>query len=146
MQRKIKVTKISNAFDSKGEIFAKYQKTHLFSLNDKNGKNEISEDSWCVAGQKLLKVELDTWQVGLAICYDLRFPELFCSLSTSKNPLDVVIIPSAFTYLTGKAHWHSLLKARAIENLIYIVAVNQTGQHSKDRRSYGHSVVISPWG
>lgn len=131
----------------RGEIVATYRKIHLFDVvlsptekyreSDKvlAGKSEIST---------LLSLTGESWMVGLTICYDLRFPELYRKLAERGST--VMVVPAAFTFTTGAAHWHTLLRARAIENQCYILAPNQVGVHYDNRRSYGNSVVYDPWG
>lgn len=92
-------------------------------------------------------MEVEGWRVGLAVCYDLRFPEFFEAMrGTEGRPLDLLLLPAAFTVPTGAAHWEILLRARAIEQQCYVVAAAQSGQHNDRRTSYGHSMVIDPWG
>jgi nitrilase len=95
-------------------------------------------------GRESLVLKTPFGQLGVAVCYDLRFPELFRAMLASQP--DVVALPAAFTYRTGQAHWHTLLKARAIENMCYVIAAAQTGTHPGGRRTYGRSVIVGPWG
>ena len=122
-----------------GEIIAQYDKIHLFDVTLKNGE-VYKESDRIIAGNKAVIIN----KIGMTICYDLRFPHLYRSLA--QNGAEIFTIPSAFTYLTGKAHWHSLLRARAIENGCFIIAPAQCGYHPNDRRTYGHSMIISPFG
>ena len=126
-----------------GEIKATYRKIHLFDVNIDDGPN-LQESKQTSGGEHTVVVDSLCGKLGLSICYDLRFPQLYQQLVD----LGAIIIsvPSAFTATTGAAHWHALLRARAIECQCYIVAPAQHGQHSKHRSSYGHSVIIDPWG
>lgn len=119
----------------------RYRKIHLFDCPFV----ALYESRLTAPGTEVVSVDLDGWRVGLTVCYDLRFPALFESLRDKHN-VDVVLVPSAFTVPTGEAHWEVLLRARAIENQIYVVAAAQTGKHNSHRESYGHSLVVDPWG
>jgi deaminated glutathione amidase len=135
-------------FDCHGQQLSRYDKIHLFRLNHQG--EQFDEAQTIVAGDQPVSfsatVENRAWQVGLTICYDLRFPELFRAISPPGSRCDLILVPSAFTYATGKAHWETLLRARAIENQCYIVAPAQGGQHENGRRTWGHTMVIDPWG
>ena len=131
-------------FNPMGEQVARYDKTHLFSFD--NGRESYDESRVLKSGTEYVTFDLPSrdgalWRVGLSICYDLRFPELYRSLRA-----DVLLIPSAFTYTTGQAHWEILLRARAIENQAYVIAPAQGGIHENQRRTWGHSMVIDSWG
>ena len=126
----------------KGKIIAKYRKIHLFDIRLK-GK-EILESKRNQAGKSLKLVAVNDVKVGLSICYDLRFPELYRQYS--KEGAEIICIPSSFTKPTGEAHWHTLIKARAIENLAYVIAPNQSGVGSGGIKTYGHSLIVDPWG
>ena len=130
----------------KGKIAAKYRKMHLFDIRLK-GK-EILESSRNQAGKNPKLVEVGfkpiSIKVGLSICYDLRFPELYRHYS--KNGAEIICIPSSFIKLTGEAHWHTLIKARAIENFAYVIAPDQAGTGSGGVKTYGHSLIVDPWG
>lgn len=128
-----------------GEPICFYDKTHLFNLFDDGGKPIHCESDGFLAGKRLKKISLDGFEIGLAICYDLRFSNFFTRL-TQEAPLDAFIIPSAFTEFTGKSHWEILLRSRAIEHQAYVIASNQYGSHSPGKSSYGHSMIIGPWG
>ena len=118
---------------------------HLFDVNiPENNTESYRESDTFLPGNDISFFDTDYCRVGLAICYDIRFPELFRDLS--KRNVMLTCIPSAFTNITGKAHWHSLIKARAIENLQYIVASCQGGFHVNGRSTYGHSTIVDPWG
>jgi nitrilase len=127
-------------FSPQGKIIAKYRKRHLFQLSGSH-----DETAHYLPGSENVVIECDGWRVGLGICFDLRFPEFFRSLAAAQ-PLDAILLPSAFTYLTGQDHWEILLRARAIENQCYVIAPNQVGTHWGDRRSWGYSMIVGPWG
>lgn len=128
--------------DSCGKIIGKYRKKHLFQAQLKTHK--IQEANLFLAGQKLVCVDVGFWKFGLSICYDLRFPEQFRKYT--QKGVNVLTVPSAFTYETGKDHWKVLLRARAIESLSYVIAPNQVGTDARGIRCYGHSMVVDPWG
>ncbi len=132
-------------FDRQGQRVAKYRKTHLFNLYSPKGEALYCESDGFLAGAEPVSFELDGFRVGLAICYDLRFPSYFERLAKD-GPLDVIVLPSAFTLQTGMDHWELLLRARAVEQQCYVLASNQVGDHGPGRSSYGHSMVIDPWG
>ena len=133
--------------DGSGEILSTYSKAHLFDV-EIPGKFKLQESDWTVAGAEMKPpaavVAAGGLRVGLGICYDLRFPEMAQYLA--RRGADVITYPSAFTVATGLAHWESLLRARAIETQCYVVAAAQTGKHNEKRSSFGHSVIIDPWG
>ena len=127
-----------------GERVARYDKIHLFRFD--NGQESYDEARVLVPGSRPVAFNLvarsgDSWRIGLSICYDLRFAELYRALAA-----DVLLVPSAFTHTTGQAHWELLLRARAIENLAYVVAPAQGGRHVNGRRTWGQSMVVGPWG
>ncbi|MGH8034047.1 MAG: nitrilase-related carbon-nitrogen hydrolase, partial [Lysobacterales bacterium] len=126
-----------------GSEAAHYDKLHLFAFD--NGRESYDEGRTLAAGSEPRAVHLTVagqpLRLGLSICYDLRFPELYRALKA-----DVLLVPSAFTYTTGQAHWEVLLRARAIENLAYVVAPAQGGVHENARRTWGHSMLVDPWG
>ncbi len=130
-------------FGPDGKIIDSYRKTHLFHLKD--GNNSRAESEGFIAGNKLLTFSHEGWQVACAICYDIRFPEFLVSLN-KKCRFDILALPSAFTLATGKSHWELLLKARAVEYQAYVLGANQTGLHYEDNRSFGHTMIIDPWG
>jgi deaminated glutathione amidase len=127
-------------FDDKGERVARYDKLHLFGFN--NGRESYDEARSIEAGADVVSFEGPWGNTGLAICYDLRFPELFRHLAG----VSLLILPAAFTETTGQAHWEVLLRARAIENQCYVLASAQGGEHPHGRRTFGHSMLIDPWG
>lgn len=129
--------------DERGELFAVYRKIHLFLANLSDGSSYDEERS-IKAGDRAVLAKTPFFQAGLAICFDLRFPHLFCSLK--KLGAEVILVPSAFTKLTGQAHWEILLRARAIENQCYVIAAAQSGQNNDERATYGHAMIVDPWG
>lgn len=131
-------------FDPSGVQQARYDKMHLFAFT--RGQESYDESRVQQAGTQPVAFDLTArcgqcWRVGLSVCYDLRFPELYRALGA-----DMLLVPSAFTYTTGQAHWEILLRARAIENLAFVAAAAQGGLHSNGRRTWGQSIVINPWG
>ena len=140
-------TKINNStlvYSPTGQCVARYDKMHLFRFD--NGQEQYDESRVLEPGTQPVTFELpsadgNTYRVGLSICYDLRFPELYRALRA-----DILLVPSAFTFTTGQAHWEVLLRARAIENLTFVVAAAQGGVHENKRRTWGHSMVVDPWG
>ena len=129
-------------FSPRGELAARYDKMHLFSYD--NGRERYDESRTLRAGRAPVAFDADGLRVGLSVCYDLRFPELYRALT--RPPCDLISVPSAFTYTTGAAHWEVLLRARAIENQCYVIAAAQGGTHENGRRTFGHSLVVDPWG
>jgi predicted amidohydrolase len=130
-----------------GECVARYDKIHLFRFD--NGRESYDEARVIEAGAQPVVFELAArdgrrWRVGLSVCYDLRFPELYRALAM--QGAEVLLVPSAFTHTTGQAHWEALLRARAIENLAWVLAPAQGGLHENGRRTWGHSMVVDPWG
>jgi predicted amidohydrolase len=130
--------------DPTGKLVTRYRKIHLFDV-DIPGGAVLRESDGTVAGEELEVVHIEGVPVGLSICYDLRFPELYRRL-TQDLGAQVIVIPAAFTAHTGAAHWHVLMRARAIENQVWIVAAAQWGKHNEKRESYGHSLIVDPWG
>ncbi len=126
-----------------GDIAAHYDKLHLFDVTLPNGQN-YRESSQALAGEKPVLAEMDGLKLGMSICYDVRFPNLYRMLAL--EGAQMLAIPSAFTRPTGAAHWHVLLRARAIENACYVIAPAQCGVHPGGRETYGHSLIIDPWG
>jgi len=143
-----KIYTSSLVFSPQGTLISYYHKMHLFDAQVEDQHASYRESDTFQAGQSLQFFDWQTTQgcfrVGLAICYDLRFPGLFQSLRA--QGADILLLPAAFTHVTGKAHWQPLLQARAIENQCYVVAANQGGEHRCGRQTYGHSMLISPWG
>ena len=138
-----KVTNSCLMYGADGEFLARYDKIHLFDVDVGRGES-YQESARTTAGSQPVLVPLHNTQVGLTICYDMRFPELFRTLS--ERGAEVFTVPSAFTVPTGQAHWHVLLRCRAIENLAWIIAPAQAGCHPGGRETFGHSLIIDPWG
>ena len=137
----------SLAFNPQGQCVARYDKVHLFRFD--NGVERYDESRVLERGSQPVTFDLPsrdghTWRVGLSVCYDLRFPELYRRYS--QQGADLLLVPSAFTHTTGEAHWEVLLRARAIENLAFVAAAAQGGTHPNGRRTWGQSLVIDPWG
>ena len=134
-------------FNPAGECVARYDKIHLFHFD--NGREQFHEGRVIEAGNTPVQFELPSrsghrWKVGLSVCYDLRFPELY--RAHARAGADLLLVPSAFTHTTGQAHWEVLLRARAVENLAYVLAPAQGGTHENGRRTWGHSMLVDPWG
>lgn len=139
---KAKVYNTSIVIDSNGKTIAKYRKQNLF--NAQVGSQNVKESKFFLKGKKSATVKVKNFKVGLTICYDLRFPQIYNNYS--RRGVDMICVPSSFTHKTGQAHWEVLLRARAIENLCYILAPNQVGKDGKGIKSYGHSMIVGPWG
>ena len=139
-----KVLNTTLVFDPQGQNIGRYDKIHLFGFQTQTERYQESETIEAGNEPGLLKIAIDgqEWVFGLSICYDLRFPELYRAL----GQVDCHVIPAAFTYTTGKDHWEILLRARAIENQCYVLASAQGGTHLNQRRTWGHSMLIDPWG
>jgi nitrilase len=131
-------------FDPQGERVARYDKIHLFGF--RKGDEAYDEAATIERGDRVVAFDCPLGRVGLAICYDLRFPELFRALAQLPNPTDLLVLPAAFTETTGRAHWEMLLRARAVENQCYVLAAAQGGRHPNGRMTHGNSMVIDPWG
>ena len=139
-----RVANTTLVFNPQGECAARYDKIHLFRFD--NGRERYDEAAVLVRGHEPVSFTLTPREgspirVGLSVCYDLRFPELYRLLAA-----DLILVPAAFTHTTGQAHWEVLLRARAIENQAYVLASAQGGEHSNGRRTWGHSLAIDPWG
>ncbi len=139
-----KFTNSSCIFSPNGEMIDRYDKIHLFDVNVSDNTKSYHESKYTQAGKETRVVNTPFANIGLSVCFDLRFPTLFQQLSY--KGADIITIPSAFTRVTGKAHWQTLLQARAIENQVYIIAAGQEGVHENGRETWGHSMVINPWG
>jgi predicted amidohydrolase len=126
-----------------GEMVARYRKIHLFDIAIP-GKAEFKESRCTAPGAAVVVAETGLARLGLSICYDLRFPELYRELAL--GGAEALLVPAAFTAHTGAAHWHTLLRARAIENQSYVIAAAQVGRHNPRRETYGHSLIVDPWG
>lgn len=129
--------------DAAGGIAARYDKIHMFDVDLATGESWRESNAYA-AGDKVVTVDCPLGRLGLAICYDIRFPALFEALGRHK--CDVIAIPAAFTVPTGQAHWHLLQRARAVEASAYVIAAAQCGRHDDGRETYGHSLVVDPWG
>jgi len=135
-----KVRNTTLVFDDRGRRVARYDKIHLFAFE--SGRESYSEPRTIEAGSEVVVIDSPFGRLGLSICYDLRFPELYRAM---KN-VDLILAPSAFTATTGKAHWETLVRARAIENLAYVLAPAQGGSHPNGRETNGDSMLVDPWG
>jgi predicted amidohydrolase len=133
----------SLVFSPDGREIGRYRKVHLFDI-DLPGRVTYQESSWLSAGEELSAVNTPMGCLGQAICYDLRFPELFRALADEQ--MQILVLPAAFTLPTGRDHWEVLLRARAIENQVFVIAPNQCGQHSSELQTYGRSMIVDPWG
>jgi nitrilase len=131
-------------YDNRGLQRAMYRKIHLFDVDLVDKGESYRESSSMYPGDEVVAVDTPAGRLGLTICYDLRFPELFRRLVD--DAVTLFTVPAAFTATTGKAHWHTLLRARAIENLAYVIAPGQYGRHPDDRSTFGHSLICDPWG
>lgn len=138
-----KIFNRSFLLDTAGEIKARYDKLHMFDIELKNGEAYRESDA-ITPGNKAVIVETPLGRLGLSVCYDLRFGALYRALAQAGAQF--ITIPAAFTQTTGQAHWHTLVRARAIETGTFIIAPNQCGHHNDQRYSYGHSLIIDPWG
>ncbi len=131
-------------YNDAGERVARYDKIHLFDVSVPSTGEQYHESNSIEAGKTPLVIDTPFGKLGVAVCYDLRFPELFRDMADAG--MEILVIPSAFTAETGAAHWEVLLRARAIENLCYVIAPNQGGFHLNGRKTFGHSMIIDPWG
>jgi nitrilase len=134
-------------YSPQGDCVARYDKIHLFRFD--NGRERYDESRALLGGTQPASFDIPArdghrWRVGLSVCYDLRFPELYRAYARAGT--DLLLVPSAFTHTTGKAHWEVLLRARAIENLAFVLAAAQGGLHENGRRTWGHSCLVDPWG
>lgn len=127
-------------YDDQGQQVARYDKIHLFGLN--LGNEQYHEEKTIESGDVIKVVDTPFGKIGLSICYDLRFPELYRAM----KDVNIIVVPSAFTDTTGKAHWETLVRARAIENLSYVMAPAQGGYHLSGRETHGNSMIVDPWG
>ena len=127
-------------YNDKGQQVARYDKIHLFGLD--LGTEHYHEENTIESGDKVVVVDTPYGKIGLSICYDLRFPELYRAM----GEVDMIVVPAAFTETTGKAHWETLVRARAIENLCYVIASAQGGYHISGRETHGNSMIVDPWG
>lgn len=133
----------SMVYGPDGRELGRYDKMHLFDVQLPNGEQYL-ESAYTMPGQRTKIIDCDMGRIGLSVCYDIRFPELYRSLAAQNA--QIFTVPSAFSSTTGPAHWHTLLRARAIENFCYVIASAQEGTHPSGRVTYGHSLVVDPWG
>lgn len=131
-------------YDPSGEQIARYDKMHLFDVEVADSTRTYHESKYTQAGQQVVSFATEFGRVGLAVCYDVRFPELFRALR--EQGCELLLLPAAFTQVTGAAHWHTLLRARAIEQQCWLVAAAQVGVHANGRETYGHSLIVDAWG
>lgn len=131
-------------FTPQGQCHAHYEKMHLFDVQVDDNTGSYRESDSTRPGKNIVVCEMEGIKLGFSVCYDLRFPGLYTQLA--QRGAQIIVVPSAFTQRTGAAHWEPLLRARAIENQVYIVAPNQGGIHQNGRETYGHSMIINPWG
>ena len=131
-------------YDDKGRRAARYDKIHLFDVSLVDSDERYTESETIEPGERTVVVDTPFGKLGLAVCYDLRFPELFRALL--EQGMEILALPSSFTAVTGRAHWEPLVRARAIENLCYVLAAGQGGYHVNGRATYGHSMIVDPWG
>ena len=132
-------------FDPDGLCTHRYDKIHLFDVQVGDEEKEVyNESDTIVPGNSTVVAETPLGNIGMTVCYDLRFPELYRELS--RQQAEIITVPSAFTYATGRRHWELFLRARAVENLCFVIASNQGGQNTETRRTWGHSMIIDPWG
>lgn len=131
-------------YNAAGEAVARFDKMHLFDVHIPERDEHYEESAWTAPGDRITVLETPFGRVGIAVCYDLRFPELFRRMTG--QGVDFFILPAAFTATTGRAHWEILLRARAIENLAYVIAAAQGGYHANGRETWGHSMIVDPWG
>lgn len=131
-------------FNDKGQRVARYDKIHLFDVHISASNESYNESETIEPGDQVVVIDTPFGRMGIAICYDLRFPELFRRMLDAG--MQIIALPSAFTAITGKAHWEALVRARAIENLCYVVAADQGGFHVNGRETHGDSMIVDPWG
>ncbi|WP_194438412.1 carbon-nitrogen hydrolase family protein [Vibrio fluminensis] len=144
IRRETGVTTTLLVYNCDGELVADYDKLHMFDVDVADSHQRYRESETFTPGKEIVSLETPFAHLGLTICYDVRFPQLYSELA--RRGANVIVVPAAFTAVTGQAHWQPLLTARAIETQSWIVAVNQTGVHQGGRQTWGHSMVISPWG
>ncbi len=140
---KIRIANRSYLIDPEGRIAARYDKLHMFDV-DLPGGESYRESQYFKPGEKAVLADLPFGRLGFSICYDLRFPALYLALAAAGA--EIIAVPSAFTRQTGEAHWHALIRARAIETGAFVLAAAQGGLHENGRSTFGHSLVVSPWG
>ncbi len=144
-RRPDRVRAASLLYNPQGECIARYDKIHLFDVSVHGELDETYNESGTIeAGDEMVVAQAPFANIGMSVCYDLRFPELYRNMHL--RDVNLITVPSAFTATTGKVHWETLLRARAVENLCYVVASNQGGVHVNGRETWGHSMIINPWG
>ncbi len=131
-------------FDSQGQCVARYDKIHLFDVRIPSTSEYYRESDTILPGNEVVVSKTPLGAIGFSVCYDIRFPELYRSMLT--HGVEIIVIPSAFTQRTGRAHWELLVRTRAVENSCYVIAANQSGVHQNARHTYGHSMIVDPWG
>lgn len=131
-------------FNDKGHCVARYDKIHLFDVELREDKEKYHESQTTTSGREVVVVDTPFGKLGLAVCYDVRFPEIFRMMQI--KGAEIIAMPAAFTAPTGLAHWDVLVRARAIENQVYMIAAAQTGVHPNGRKTYGHTMIVNPWG
>ncbi len=139
-----KVRAVCLVFDSTGTQVGRYDKIHLFDVQIVDSEEQYTESETIEPGSEVVVIDSPFGRMGLSVCYDLRFPELFRKQLDAG--MELLVMPSAFTAITGEAHWEVLVRARAIENLCYVIAPNQGGYHLNGRETWGHSMIVDPWG
>jgi nitrilase len=131
-------------YDDRGKQVGRYDKQHLFDVNLVESDEQFVESESIEPGDRVLVLDSPVGRLGISVCYDLRFPELYRAMVD--RGVEVIALPAAFTAITGRAHWETLVRARAIENLCYVIAAAQGGFHVASRQTYGHSMIVDPWG
>jgi len=131
-------------YDDKGKLAGRYDKIHLFDVELVDSNEQYTESETIEPGSEVVVLDTPFGRMGLSVCYDLRFPELF--RQQLEAGMEIIVLPSAFTAITGRAHWEVLVRARAIENLCYVIAPDQGGYHLNGRETFGHSMIVDPWG
>ena len=131
-------------YDARGRQVARYDKQHLFDVNLIESNEQFIESESIESGDRVVVIDSPVGRLGISVCYDLRFPELYRAMID--RGVEVIALPAAFTAITGRAHWETLVRARAIENLAYVIAAAQGGFHIASRQTYGHSMIVDPWG
>lgn len=139
-----RVRPASLVFNPMGQLAARYDKMHLFDVEVSDRQARYAESDSFEAGESPVWLDTDCGRLGLSICYDIRFPELYRHYFSQQA--DLITVPSAFTKVTGEAHWEVLLRARAIENQCYVIGAGQGGVHNERRETFGHSMIVDPWG
>ena len=146
----VKSTEVGKAYsssllyDDQGQLVARYNKIHMFDVLIEENDETYNESATTVAGSEVVVVDTPVGKLGLSVCYDLRFPELFRTMVD--QGMEICAIPAAFTAFTGQSHWEPLIRARAIENQCYVIASAQGGYHVNNRQTFGHSMIVNPWG